>query len=76
VTALFQWVQTHIMRRFNAWVGLVSAGLAIALRDSIVNLAERSSRTWRRPFEVGDRIQIGEHAGARGHPQRRLYAAP
>ena len=43
--------------------GLLSAGLAIALRDPIVNLAGWLFILWRRPFTVGDRIQIGAHAG-------------
>lgn len=43
--------------------GLLSAGLAIALKDLIVNLAGWAFILWRRPFELGDRIQIGEHAG-------------
>jgi small-conductance mechanosensitive channel len=45
------------------FLGLVSAGLAIALRDPIVNLGGWLFIIWRRPFVVGDRIQIGEHAG-------------
>jgi len=43
--------------------GLLSAGLAIALKDLVANLAGWVFILWRRPFEVGDRIQIGEHAG-------------
>jgi small-conductance mechanosensitive channel len=45
------------------FLGLLSAGLAIALRDPIVNLGGWLFIIWRRPFVVGDRIQIGEHAG-------------
>jgi small-conductance mechanosensitive channel len=45
------------------FLGLVSAGVAIALKDLLVNLAGWGFILWRRPFEVGDRIQIGEHAG-------------
>lgn len=43
--------------------GLLSAGLAIALRDPIMNFVGWAFILWRRPFEVGDRIQIGGHAG-------------
>jgi small-conductance mechanosensitive channel len=43
--------------------GLLSAGLAIALKDLVSNLAGWGFITWRRPFEAGDRIQIGPHAG-------------
>jgi small-conductance mechanosensitive channel len=45
------------------YLGILSAGLAIALRDPLVNLAAWIFIIWRRPFEVGDRIQIGSHAG-------------
>jgi len=45
------------------FLGLVSAGVAIALKDILVNLAGWGFILWRRPFELGDRIQIGEHAG-------------
>jgi small-conductance mechanosensitive channel len=45
------------------FLGLVSAGIAIALKDLLVNLAGWAFILWRRPFEVGDRIQIGEHGG-------------
>jgi len=45
------------------FLGLVSAGLAIALRDLVVNLAGWGFILIRRPFEVGDRIQIGDSAG-------------
>ena len=47
----------------STFLGLVSAGIAIALRDPIVNLAGWVFIVWRRPFQVGDRIQIGEHTG-------------
>ena len=43
--------------------GLLSAGLAIALKDPVANVAAWAFIIWRRPFEVGDRIQIGPHAG-------------
>ncbi len=45
------------------YLGLLSAGLAVALKDPIANLAGWLFILWRRPFEVGDRIEIGEHAG-------------
>ena len=47
----------------TTYLGLLSAGVAIALRDPLVNLAGWVFLVWRRPFEVGDRIQIGEHRG-------------
>lgn len=45
------------------YLGILSAGLAIALQDLIVNLAGWFFIIWRRPFVVGDRVQIGEHKG-------------
>ncbi|MBN1881968.1 MAG: mechanosensitive ion channel family protein [Deltaproteobacteria bacterium] len=45
------------------FLGLLSAGLAIALKDPLVNLAGWAFILWRRPLEVGDRIQMGEHKG-------------
>lgn len=45
------------------YLGLLSAGVAIALRDPLVNLAAWAFILWRRPFQVGDRIQIGDSAG-------------
>lgn len=44
-------------------VGLVSAGLTIALKDPIVNLAGWLFILIRKPFDVGDRVQVGEHSG-------------
>jgi small-conductance mechanosensitive channel len=45
------------------YLGLLSAGLAIALRDPLVNLAGWAFIMWRKPFEVGDRVEIGSRAG-------------
>ncbi|MFC1563432.1 mechanosensitive ion channel family protein [candidate division KSB1 bacterium] len=45
------------------YLGLLSAGLAIALKDLISCLAGWLFILWRRPFWLGDRIQVGEHAG-------------
>ncbi len=45
------------------YLGLVSAGIAIALRDPLVNLAAWAFILWRRPFTVGDRIEIGSYRG-------------
>lgn len=45
------------------YFGLLSAGIAIALKDVITNLAGWLYIISRRPFNVGDRVQIGEFAG-------------
>jgi small-conductance mechanosensitive channel len=46
-----------------ASLGIISAGLAIALHAPLTNFAGWVFLTVRRPFTVGDRIQIGEYAG-------------
>lgn len=51
------------MQTLATFFGLLSAGLAIALKDPVSNLAAWAFIVWARPFEVGDRIQIGPHAG-------------
>ncbi len=54
----FEGIQT-----LSTFLGLLSAGLAIALQVPIVNLAGWAFILWRRPFEVGDRIEIGQVKG-------------
>ncbi len=45
------------------FLGLLSAGIAIALADVFLNLAGWAYIIFRRPFKVGDRIEIGGEAG-------------
>ncbi|MDT8391283.1 MAG: mechanosensitive ion channel family protein [Lentisphaeria bacterium] len=47
----------------GTFLGLVSAGLTIALRDLVTGVAGWAFILWRRPFEVGDRIEIGNLRG-------------
>jgi len=49
--------------QFGAFLGLLTAGLAIALKDMLTNIAGWIFILARKPFSLGDRIQIGEHAG-------------
>lgn len=56
-------VWLHAFRQFGAFLGLFSAGLAIALKDPITTLAGWFFMVVRHPFNVGNRVQIGEHAG-------------
>ncbi|MBN1480053.1 mechanosensitive ion channel family protein [candidate division KSB1 bacterium] len=51
------------LQSLSTYLGLLSAGLAIALQVPIVNLAGWAFILWRKPFSVGDRVQIGEHRG-------------
>ena len=46
-----------------AWIGIVSAGIAIALSDVLKNLAGWLFIVARRPFKVGDRVEIRGVAG-------------
>jgi small-conductance mechanosensitive channel len=48
---------------FGAFLGLLTAGLAIALKDPLTNIAGWIFIITRKPFVVGDRIQIGDNAG-------------
>lgn len=45
------------------FLGLVSAGLAIALSDLVTGIAGWVFILTRRPFELGDRIEMGEYRG-------------
>jgi small-conductance mechanosensitive channel len=47
----------------GTFLGLLSAGLAISLKDLVADLAGWVFIVTRRPFDLGDRIQIGPHAG-------------
>jgi small-conductance mechanosensitive channel len=47
----------------TTFLGLLSAGIAIALKDIFVNIAGWMLIYIKKPFDVGDRIQIGEFKG-------------
>ncbi|MFC1839429.1 mechanosensitive ion channel family protein [Thermodesulfobacteriota bacterium] len=47
----------------TTFLGLASAGIAVAMHDTIANLAGWFFIIWRKPFKVGDRIEVGEIAG-------------
>ena len=47
----------------STYLGLLSAGLAIALQSPLVNLAGWAFILWRQPFKVGDRVEIAGHRG-------------
>lgn len=50
-------------RHLGTFIGLLSAGIAIALKDLLANIAGWLFIMFRKPFVVGDRIQIGPHRG-------------
>lgn len=49
--------------QFGAFLGLFTAGLAIALKDPLTNIAGWIFILTRNPFNLGDRVQIGDQAG-------------
>ncbi|MBW2685803.1 MAG: mechanosensitive ion channel, partial [Deltaproteobacteria bacterium] len=51
------------LERIATFAGILGAGLAVALHDTIANIAGFLFIMLRRPFEVGDRIEIGGVAG-------------
>ena len=55
------WVQNAA--GLTTYLGLLSAGIAIALKDPLTNLVGWAFILWRHPFRVGDRIQLGDYAG-------------
>jgi small-conductance mechanosensitive channel len=56
-------VWVHDVSGLATYFGLLSAGLAIALQDPVANFAGWIFIIVRRPFALGDRIQIGQHMG-------------
>lgn len=51
------------LSNLGTYLGLLSAGVAIALKDPLTNIAGWLFIVMRRPFSVGDRIQIGTYTG-------------
>jgi small-conductance mechanosensitive channel len=51
------------LRQVGTFLGLFSAGVAIALKDVIVDLAGWVVIVTKAPVAIGDRVQIGENAG-------------
>ncbi len=49
--------------QFGTFLGIITAGLAIALKDPIANLAGWLFILIRKPFVIGDRVQVGIHTG-------------
>jgi small-conductance mechanosensitive channel len=60
---LFLRVWVGALGSFGTFLGLLSAGLAIALKDPLVNLAGWVYILWRRPFVPGDRVTVRLHTG-------------
>ena len=50
-------------QNLSTFLGLLTAGLAIALKDLVASIAGWLFILGRKPFELGDRITIGNHTG-------------
>jgi small-conductance mechanosensitive channel len=61
--ALLIWIWAAGLTGVATYFGLLSAGVALALQDPIIDIAGWVFLIIRHPFRVGDRIQIGSHAG-------------
>jgi small-conductance mechanosensitive channel len=51
------------VQSLGTFLGLFTAGLAIALKDVVSNFAGWLYLIWQAPFKIGDRIQIQKHQG-------------
>lgn len=49
--------------QLGTFLGLLSAGIAIALKDPVTDIAAWLFLIWRKPFDIGDRIQVGNSKG-------------
>lgn len=63
VILLLSQIWLESVRNVGTFLGLMTAGLAIALKDVVTNLAGWIFILTRHPFTTGDRIEIGEHRG-------------
>jgi len=51
------------LSQIGTFLGLLTAGVAIALKDVVADLAGWVFIVWKGPFRLGDRIQVGPHSG-------------
>lgn len=61
ITLILIWITG--ITNLGTFLGLVSAGLAIALQAPLTDFAGWIFILTRRPFSVGDRIELGQHRG-------------
>jgi len=61
ITVAFIWIEAF--DNFPTYLGLLSAGIAIALADVLKNMAGWVYILSRRPFQVGDRIEVDQFKG-------------
>ena len=60
---LLAFVWLRAFHSLSTYFGLLSAGLAVALKDPLTNIAGWLFILVRKPFEIGDRVQVGDYAG-------------
>ena len=60
---ILAWMWIAGISSIATFLGLLSAGIALALKDYLANLAGWFFIVWRKPFEVGDRIEVGNTMG-------------
>lgn len=63
VMILISGVWIGAIKQFGAFLGLFTAGVAIALKDMLTNIAGWIFILARKPFALGDRVQIGDQSG-------------
>ena len=51
------------LQSIATFLGLLSAGLVVALREPLLSMTGWIFLVWKRPFHIGDRIQFGDHVG-------------
>lgn len=61
VTLSFVWIEAF--DNFATYLGLLSAGIAIALADVLKNMVGWAYILSRRPMSVGDRVEVGDTSG-------------
>ena len=61
ITLAFIWISG--VRQLATYISIIGAGLVIALQDTVSNIAGFIFIVTRKPFTLGDRIEIGAIAG-------------
>ena len=60
---LIAYIWVDGLRQVGTFLGLLTAGLAIALKDLIIDFVGWLVILIKSPFKIGDRIQVGDNAG-------------
>ena len=60
---MLAYVWFGLFDNLGTFLGLLSAGIAIALQDLLISFAGWVFILWRHPFHTGDRIRVGDEGG-------------